>query len=303
MKKVIIIIIAILILCPILITTRGQEHIIAGIGASIAIAMLAYAPLVKLLAPHPEVLNDDDYEVNFSEDKVYIKYNGREFCTEIKNIRTNSKKLLKDQYGKKISQTLNFQIMNDVRNKYNELIKQKIKGKSALNKVDVISKFKGIRLANQNEKEEYVKYLKKTEKHFNNTLNFFILVAIISMILIKDFLFWICMLIGLIIVGFIKMNLIECSEVISHERLNGNLYIANCYAYEVITRKKNTGRHSHIIEYYIKVTDNESSYLEEEFKVDYKSVNTNNDIKAFLYVIEDNGKYDLDVCTESMLNS
>ena len=114
MKKVIIIIIGILILGPIVITTRGEEHIITGIVVSFAIAVLAYAPLVKLLAPKPEVQNENEYEVNFSGEKVYIKYNDREFCTEIKNIRTNSKKILKDQYGKKVSQTLNFQIMNYV---------------------------------------------------------------------------------------------------------------------------------------------------------------------------------------------
>ena len=63
--------------------------------------------LTKLLVPKPEVLNENEYEVKFSRDKVYIKYNDREFCTEIKNIRTNSKEILKDQHGKKASQTLN----------------------------------------------------------------------------------------------------------------------------------------------------------------------------------------------------
>ena len=297
MKKVIIIIIAILILGPIVITTRGGEHIITGIGVSFAIAMLAYAPLVKLLAHKPEVKNE--YDVNFSGDKVYIKYNDREFCTEIKNIRTNSKKTLKDQYGKKASQTLNFQIMNDVRYKYNELTKQKVNGKNILNKSEIIHKFKGIRLASENEKQEYFKYLKKEEKRFEKYLNFFMLFIIISMIIIKDFLFWIGMLIFLIIIGFIKMGISQCDEVIFQEGPKGNFYIADCYAYEIISRKKN----KHIMEYYIKITDNENSYLEDAFKVDYQSVNTNNEIKAFLYVIENNGKYNLDVCTESMLNS
>ena len=172
MKKVIIIIIAILILGPLVITTRGGEHISTGIGISFAIAVLAYAPLVKLLAPKPDIVNENEYEVNFSGDKVYIKYNDREFCTEIKNIRTNSKKILKDQHGKKASQTLNFQILNDVRHKYNELTKQKVKGKNILNKSEIIHKFKGIRLANENEKQEYFKYLKKEEKRFEKYLNF-----------------------------------------------------------------------------------------------------------------------------------
>lgn len=299
MKKVIIIIITILILGPIVIKIRGGEHIITGIGASFAIAMLAYAPLVKLLAPKPEVQNKNEYEVNFSGDKVYIKYNDREFCTEIKNIKTNSKKILKDQYGKKASQTLNFQIMNDVRHKYNELIKQKVNGKNILNKAEIISKFKGIRLASENEKQEYFKYLKKVEKRFEKYLNFCILLIIISMIIIKDFLFWIAMLIFLIIIGFIKMGISQCDEIIFQEDPKGNFYIADCYAYEVISRKKN----KHTIEYYIKITDNENSYLEDEFKVDYQSINTNNEIKAFLYVIENNGEYNLDVCTENMLKS
>lgn len=303
MKKVIIIIIAILILGPLVITTRGGEHISTGIGISFAIAVLAYAPLVKLLAPKPEIVNENEYEVNFSGDKVYIKYNDREFCTEIKNIRTNSKKILKDQHGKKASQTLNFQILNDVRHKYNELTKQKVKGKNILNKSEIIHKFKGIRLANENEKQEYFKYLKKEEKRFEKYLNFCILFIIISMIIIKDFLFWISMLIFLIIIGFIKMFLCQCDEIIFQGGPKKNLFIADCYAYEVISRKKMTGRHSHILEYYIKITDNENSYLEDEFKVDYQSVNTNNEIKAFLYVIEDNGKYNLDVRTESMLKS
>ena len=99
------------------------------------------------------------------------------------------------------------------------------------------------------------------------------------------------------------MFLCQCDEIIFQGGPKKNLFIADCYAYEVISRKKMTGRHSHILEYYIKITDNENSYLEDEFKVDYQSVNTNNEIKAFLYVIEDNGKYNLDVRTESMLKS
>ena len=76
--------------------------------------------------------------------------------------------------------------------------------------------------------------------------------------------------------------------------LKTNLYISNCYAYKVI--KKNGRKRG--IRYYIKITDNVSGYIEDEFQIDFKSLNTNNCIRARLYVTEQN---ELDVCTERMI--
>lgn len=301
MRNVIIIIIAILILGPIIIITKGQEDIVFGVGVSIAVSILAYKPLVKLLAPKPEVKNEDDYEAEFFDDKVRIIYKDREFETEIKNVRVDKIPRLKDQNAKTASETLHFQIMNDVKKQYNELLEEKIRGMTLLNKNEVVSKFNGIKLANEKEKQEYLNYMKKVNKSVNKNLNIFrnlfLILIILSIFVTKDIGNLIITLIGLIIIELIRLGLGEYNERQIQKNINGKIYIADCYAYQVIKREsKKRGTR-----YYIKITDNKSGYFEEEFKVDYESVNTNNDIKARLYVIECDGEYDLDVCTERML--
>lgn len=189
--------------------------------------------------------------------------------------------------------------------------------KKILKKEEVISEFNGIRLAYDYESKKYFDYLTRgyEERHiFLILMEMVLLVAAGCIILFSDFIeyvFWMIkygewsMILGLlfnraslgIIGAFILNRYCRHIKIKFSKQLKGTLYVAECYAYEVIKREGRRGGISH----YIKVTDNEGGYLEEEFYVDYKSAETNTDITAQLYVLEYNGEYFLDVVTEKML--
>lgn len=61
---------------------------------------------------------------------------------------------------------------------YNSIMEEKIRKMERLDQKSVISKFNGIRVASEYEKEEYLEYLKKNNEGTNKGLNIFSIIFI-----------------------------------------------------------------------------------------------------------------------------
>ena len=169
---------------------------------------------------------------------------------------------------------------------YNRMMKEKIGDMPVLEKNEVVSKFYGIRLVSENEKEEYFedKY-KKIKIWCYIACIFCILFAIVITVFGKLVFAVILALLGCSIL-FIPLDDSAKNKIIQ----NSKLYLADCYIYRIMKKHDTDG----YIDYYVQVTDKVSGYLEEEFYISNSWLKNNDGIiKAKLYVEEYNGKYDM----------
>lgn len=242
-----------------------------------------------------------NYEVKFIDEKAYIKYKDREFETYIKDIRCKDGKFkIKDQNGEQPSFSLLVNMMLIAENKYNELIKDKLDKMKVLNKNEVVSKFKGVREAFEEEKEEYFNYIKRKNKSIDIISNvfgaFFFFIAFSMLIAAKENSLMIFVAIAFAMCGYFMRNS-RITKAKLRKIIKGKLYISDCYSCELETRSTTEAG----IYYYIKVTDDVGNYINEWFEIDKESLDNKGETAAKLYVVEYNGKYELNVATKRML--
>ena len=156
--------------------------------------------------------------------------------------------------------------------KYNRIMKEKIIGKTSLNENEVTSKFYGIRLLSDEEKDEYFYREKKVLKEIRDVSIIILILLLIVFIQINKFVsgFLYLGIFALILpFAFIIYYLISTEKNLRKKEKDSKIYLGDCYVYELVIENKRYRRGPRIKTYWgnVKITDNVKTYLDKKLNV------------------------------------